>query len=67
MSSKRTRSNRRLRRAIFGAPGQPAAYIEEVAGVFHVYVGRKDCGTTASEEAAVALAKKINDGGADGR
>lgn len=64
MSDKRRRSDRRLRRAIF-RPGLPPAYIEEIAGVFRVYVGPRFVGLTATERAALELVRKIN-GDSDG-
>ncbi len=47
-------------RCIFGRPGQPTAFIEELADGWHLIVAGKDVGTTASDEAAVQLARKIN-------
>jgi hypothetical protein len=57
------RSKRLRWRCIFGRPGQPAAFIEELDDGWHVIVAGIDIGTTASEEAAVQLAEKINGGG----
>jgi hypothetical protein len=57
----RKHSRRRRRwRCIFGRPGQPTAFIEEFGDGWHVIVAGRDVGTTASEEAAVQLAEKIN-------
>jgi hypothetical protein len=60
--------SKRLRswRCIFGRPGQPAAFIEELDDGWHVTIAGREVGVTASEQGAVQLAEKIN-GGGDGQ
>jgi len=57
---------------MYGANGQPVAFLEERPDGWHVFVGNRDVGVFASEAAARQFVDRITgggraQGGADGR